>query len=166
MRSRVFVPLGMKTAGFGWPAHGGAKQPWGHIEENGKIVPHDPDGEYQLPVTIAPAGDVNVSMPDLAHYLAAHLRALHGEATLLKPETARLMHTRRIKSGLGWGVQELVGLNPVSVFQGSAETFITYVAIAHNADVVVAVSANAADEEADAAAKQALKELLTRFAKK
>jgi len=166
MRSRLFVPLDMKTAGFGWPAHGGAKQPWGHIEDNGKVVPHDPDGEYQLPVYIAPAGDVNLSMPDLARFLVAHLRALHGDASLLKPETARLMHTRRIKSGLGWGVQELVGLNPVSVFQGSAETFITIVAVAHDADVVVAVSANSADKEADAATKQALKQLLTRFARK
>jgi CubicO group peptidase (beta-lactamase class C family) len=166
MRSRVFAPLGMKTAGFGWPAHGGARQPWGHIEENGKVVPHDPDGEYQLPVTIAPAGDVNLSMPDLARFLVAHLRALHGDSSLLKPETARLMHTRRLKSGLGWGVQELAGLNPVSVYQGSAETFITIVAVAHDADVVVAVSANAADDEADKATKQALKQLLTRFAEK
>ncbi len=68
------------------------------------------------------------------------------------------MHTRRLKSGLGWGVQPLAGFDRVSVYQGSADTFVTLVAIVHDADVVVAVSASSATESANAATKQALLE--------
>ncbi len=82
---RVFTPLGLATAGFGWPAKGGAHQPWGHWKPLWRIVPQDPDGKYQLPSFLAPAGDVNMSMPDLARFLVAHLRALHGDSRLLKP---------------------------------------------------------------------------------
>lgn len=163
MRSRIFAKLGLTTAGFGWPAKGGAPQPWGHWKQLWREVPQDPDGKYQLPSYIAPAGDVHMSMPDLARFLIAHLRALHGDAGLVKPETARLMHTRRIKSGLGWGVQAVGDFDPVSVFQGSADTFITIVAIVHDGDLVVAVSANSATKEADAATKQALKQLLAKY---
>jgi CubicO group peptidase (beta-lactamase class C family) len=163
MKTRVFTPLGLATAGFGWPAKGGAPQPWGHWKRFWRVVPQDPDGKYQLPAYLAPAGDVHMSMPDLARFLAAHLRALHGDSQLVKPETARLMHTRRIKSGLGWGVQPLAGFDAVSVYQGSADTFITIVAIVHDADLVIAVSANSATKEADAATKQALKTLLARY---
>ena len=163
MRTRIFAPLGLTTAGFGWPAKGGAPQPWGHWKQLWRVVPQDPDGKYQCPSFLAPAGDVHMSMPDLARFLVAHLRALHGDARLLKPETARLMHTRRIKSGLGWGVQPVGDFDPVSVYQGSADTFITIVAIVHDADLVIAVSANSATKEADAATKQALKRLLARF---
>src|SRR5262245_8148782 len=114
MKARVFAPLGLATAGFGWPAKAGAPQPWGHWKRLWRVVPQDPDGEYQLPAYLAPAGDVHMSMPDLARFLIAHLRALHGDSHLVKPETARLMHTRRIKSGLGWGVQPLAGFDAVS----------------------------------------------------
>ncbi|HKV08654.1 MAG TPA: serine hydrolase domain-containing protein [Thermoanaerobaculia bacterium] len=165
LKARVFAPLGLSTAGFGWPAQGGAPQPWGHWEEKGPFAPHDPDGEYKIFPIIAPAGDVHLSMPDLARFLRAHLRALHGDDRLLDPGTARLMQTRRIRGGLGWGVQKVLDLDPVSVYQGSGGTFITVVAIAQEADVVVAVSANAATEAADAAAREALKQLLSRYAR-
>ncbi|HEV8631248.1 MAG TPA: hypothetical protein VGV61_13100 [Thermoanaerobaculia bacterium] len=72
------------------------------------------------------------------------------------------MHTRRIKSGLGWGVRAVAGLEPVSVYQGSADTFLTVVAIAHRADVVVAVSVNSATKGATEASKQAMLALLGR----
>jgi hypothetical protein len=104
-----------------------------------------------------------MSMPDLARFLLAHLRAVDGDAKLLKSETARLMHTKRLKSGLGWGVQALLGHDPVSAYQGSADTFMTLVAIVHDAGLVIAVSANSATPEAEAATKQALKQLLTRY---
>jgi CubicO group peptidase (beta-lactamase class C family) len=163
LKTRVFTPLGLTTAGLGWPAKGGAPQPWGHWKRFWRVVPQDPDGKYQLSAFIAPAGDVHMSMPDLARFLLAHLRAFDGDPKLLRPETARLMHTKRIQSGLGWGVQALLGHDPVSAYQGSADTFMTLVAIVHDADLVIAVSANSATPEAEAATKLALKELLTRY---
>ncbi|HEV8629521.1 MAG TPA: serine hydrolase, partial [Thermoanaerobaculia bacterium] len=59
MQARIFAPLGLATAGFGWPAKGGAAQPWGQWKPLLRVVPQDPDGKYQLPVMLAPAGDVH-----------------------------------------------------------------------------------------------------------
>jgi CubicO group peptidase (beta-lactamase class C family) len=47
LATEIFGPLGM-DAGFGWPARGGARQPWGHIDDNGVLRPHDPDGRIAL----------------------------------------------------------------------------------------------------------------------
>jgi D-alanyl-D-alanine carboxypeptidase len=166
MQERIFDPLDMKTAGFGWPAKEHPDEPWGHWMQNGKLVPHDPHGEYQLPASIAPAGDVHASMEDLAKFARAHLQALHGKQTIIKPETAREMHTKRIHSGLGWGVQELLGHDPVSTYAGSAETMNTLIALLQKENVAVVVSCNADSEEIDKANKQVFKALIQAFAPK
>ena len=164
MQKRIFDPLDMKTAGFGWPAKKYPAEPWGHWAEDGNLVPHDPNGEYQLHASIAPAGDVHASMQDLAKFARAHLQALHGKQTILKPETVREMHTKRIHAGLGWGIQALLGHDPVSVYAGSAETMTTLIALLHNANVAVVVSSNGYSEKIDEANKQAFKALIQTFA--
>jgi siroheme synthase (precorrin-2 oxidase/ferrochelatase) len=58
---------------------------------------------------------------------------------------------KRHKSGDHWGTFI------------SADTFMTLVAIVHDAGLVIAVSANSATPEAEAATKLALKQLLTRY---
>jgi CubicO group peptidase (beta-lactamase class C family) len=164
---RIARPLGLKSLGFGWPARRDPNQPWGHQESaEGQLEPHDPNGEYQLPPILAPAGNLHMSMEDLALFLADHLRALRGERALLPPAVARTMHTPRAKSGLGFGVGKVGNIEPVSTFAGSAGTFLALIAIAPEHDVAVAVAANAADGQSDAALKSALKQFLQRFAAK
>ena len=155
VETRIFRRLGLRTAGFGWPA-----AVWGH--DDGKPV--DPKGPYQLSKAIAPAGDVHMSSGDLAEFLRAHLRALRGEKTLITPATAAQMHTRRIRSGLGFGVQKIEDIEPVSVYSGSAGTFVTVFAVAPSGNVIVVVETNAGDETAQKAAGATLKEMLKRFA--
>jgi D-alanyl-D-alanine carboxypeptidase len=165
IRTRIAKPLGLESLGFGWPATSDRDQPWGHIaEEGGAIKPHDPNGEYQLTALIAPAGNLHMNMEDLATFLAEHLRALRGHPAFLPPGVARTMHTRRTRSGLGFGVGKVAGIEPVHTHSGSAETFTTYIAIAPAHDTVVAISANAADEAAETAMKKVLRELIVRYA--
>ena len=159
VEERVFRPLHLKTAGFGWPS-----KLWGHTWENGAWKPVDPHGSYQLGPRLAPAGDVHMSADDLAEFLRAHLRALRGEKTLIAPETAKFMHTRRLKSGAGFGIQKVADFEPVSVFSGSADTFFTVIAIAPAQDVAVVVDTNAASEDAQKAVGKILKAMLVRFA--
>ncbi|MBV9958361.1 MAG: serine hydrolase, partial [Acidobacteria bacterium] len=64
MRERLFKPLGLRSAGFGWPARDHAHEPWGHQEIKGELTPHSPRDVYQLPPYIAPAGDVHMSIGD------------------------------------------------------------------------------------------------------
>jgi CubicO group peptidase (beta-lactamase class C family) len=165
IRTRIAEPLRMESLGFGWPAAADGDQPWGHIATaGGALAPHDPRGEYQLTPLIAPAGNLHMNMEDLAEFLAEHLRALRGQPAFLPAGVARTMHTRRTRSGLGFGVGKVAGIEPVHTHSGSAETFTTYIAIAPAHDTVVAISANAADEAAETAMKKVLRELIVRYA--
>lgn len=163
MQKRLFEPLQMTTAGFGWPAKNHPEEPWGHWKENGSLQPHDPNGEYQLTFFMAPAGDVHMNMPDLARFARFHLAALRGKDGILKASTVREMHTKRVKSGLGWGVQKFLDFEPVSVYAGSAETFITIIALIPQQNLAVMVSTNSDSEESDQATKKALKLLIEKF---
>jgi CubicO group peptidase (beta-lactamase class C family) len=164
MKERIFTPLEMTTAGFGWPNVRDPQAPWGHVEQDGKLAPTPPDDPYRLSPWTAPAGDLSMSLPDLAKLARVHLRGLDGKETLLRVETFRTMHTRRIRSGLGWGVSSLLGHDPVSTFAGSAGTFLAMIALVHDRDFAILVAANSADEAAEAMVKGALKELVIRFA--
>jgi len=161
IRERIFRPLHMRSAGIGWPA-----RVWGHVSEDGKLTPVDPKGEYQLPDYLAPGGDLHMSTDDLAAFLRAHLRALRGEKTIISPATAAAMHTKRLRSALGFGNSTVAGIENVATYSGSAETFFTVIAIAAKGDVAVAVSANAGGETAQKTVGQMLKNLLTRYATK
>ena len=159
VEARVFKPLHLKTAGFGWP-----RTVWGHEWKDGAWKPVDPRGPYQLGKRLAPAGDVRMSADDLAELLRAHLRALRGEATIIKPETAAFMHTKRLRSGAGFGIQKIGDFEPVSVYSGSADTFFTVFAIAPRQNVAVVVDTNAASDEAQKAVGKILREQVVRFA--
>jgi CubicO group peptidase (beta-lactamase class C family) len=164
LRDRLFVPLGMSTAGSGWPNARDSHAPWGHVEENGALRPTPPDDPYQLPLWIAPAGNLSMSLPDLARFARLHLLGFDGKAGILRPETFRTMHTKRLRGGLGWGVSALLGHEPVSTFSGSAGTFLAMIVLVHDSDLAVIVAANSADDAANTAVKGALKELVVRFA--
>ncbi len=96
MRQAIFVPLGMKTAGFG--AMGTSKlppdAPWQHRWVGGKSIPVTPGPHSDNPQTIAPAGLVHCSLADWAAFVQDHLKGERGEKTvLLRPETYRFLHT-------------------------------------------------------------------------
>jgi len=65
MRERVFAPLGMTRAGFGWPGRAGDHEPWGHYLRGALKVPHDPSGPYEVAVDSshlywADSGDITI----------------------------------------------------------------------------------------------------------
>lgn len=103
MRTHVFAPLGMRSAGFGPPGlseEGG--QPVGHASWlTQSITPHPPgEGIADIPSAWAPAGSTHASLPDLLVYLNAH----RDRSAFLKPETWALMHTPPFGGdyALGW----------------------------------------------------------------
>lgn len=89
MKERLFLPLGMKSAGFGPP---GTKdqvdQPWGHAGAKDRLTPIQGDN----PPAISPGGGVHCSLDDLAAYTRCHLEG-EKRGGLLKPETFRKLHT-------------------------------------------------------------------------
>ena len=160
IRNRIFRPLKMHSAGFGWPS-----RVYGHESaEDGKLTPVDPKGKYQLQDYLAPAGDLHMSTDDLCAFLRAHLRAMRGRKTIISPATAAAMHTKRLRSALGFGNATVAGFDEVATYSGSADTFFTVIAIAAKQNVAVAVSTNAAGDSAQKTVGRVLKDLLVRYA--
>jgi CubicO group peptidase (beta-lactamase class C family) len=145
--AELFQALGL-DAGFGWPAAGGARQPWGHFDDDGGLRPHDPDDGYRLGAVLAPAGDVSASIASYGEFVRLHLRGLRGEAPLLSAESFARLHSADDEGfALGWGVQDFEGARS-SVHSGSADTFYAVVVLQPDHDLAVAVLANAAGERA------------------
>lgn len=156
MSTRLLQPLGVEAT-FEWPAFDDPAQPWGHYETKNDVRPQDPNGDYQLPAFLAPAGALSISPGDYAKFPQLHLRGLRDRNDLLKAETIKRLHTRvDEKTGLGWGVQQFEGAL-ASVHSGSGGTFYAVVAVWPSRDLAVAVFANAGGERADAASVEVLK---------
>jgi CubicO group peptidase (beta-lactamase class C family) len=166
--ARVFKPLGLAGA-FAWIEPADVNQPWGHHETRSGTRPVDPrDTGERLPSIIGPGGSVELSLDDYARFLQIHLRGLQGRDTvLLKASSIKHLHASPVsppdKYGLGWGLQDFDG-EPASVHTGSAGTFYAVTIIQPTRDLGVAVFANAGGERAAAAASDAVKALIRRFA--
>jgi CubicO group peptidase (beta-lactamase class C family) len=108
IKKRLFVPLGMTSAGFGPP--GSAKevdQPRAHTKD-GKPVAPGPFADN--PPAIGPAGTVHCSIGDWAKFVSLHLRGETKDgARLLKRETFVKLHEPvgdEPKYAAGWVVLE------------------------------------------------------------
>lgn len=166
LRDDLLIPLGIK-GGIGWPARQDPRQPWGHWVQDGTLVPHTPDDEYELGPLLAPAGDVCVSLPHQARFLQMNLAGLQGIDTLLPAGFIQRLHNDGQPGiGLGWGVQVREGVGPFSGHIGGAGTFLFVEGIAHDGDRAVALAANAGDDP-DGALEGAIvagfKEIVARY---
>lgn len=158
---RLWSPLGI-TGGFGWPASGGAPQPWGHLDAGGGVLaPHDPDAGEQFPAPWRPTGDAHTSIGDYAAFACLHLRGLRGSARLLSESTFRRLHAPKGAYAMGWGATRVNGAD-ASYHVGSAGTFAVVVMIQPDRDVAVAVATNAGSDDAIDAIQEAAIEALDR----
>ena len=100
MAERLFHPLGMTSAGFGFPGtRGQIDQPWGHQRSGDAWRPSQSDCAEAL----GPAGTVNCSIDDWAAFLSLFLSA---ENSLLDAGTmSKLVQPVGYYAG-GWGVTE------------------------------------------------------------
>jgi len=162
----IFAALNMRNAGFGWAGKHRENVPWGHMVRDGSLDPVDPNGDYQLPRFFAPAGDIHASLPDMASYIQAYLASWAEKGDFLKKDTLRHVWTRRLKSGLGWGVTNAFSHELVAMYTGSADTFFMVVIVIPEADVGVAIAANAYSEKVERAVIEALRGIVELHAPK
>jgi CubicO group peptidase (beta-lactamase class C family) len=157
LREYVFSPLGIQ-GGFGWPAADDPVQPWGHFERKHGYRPHNPHDGYRVPVCLAPAGDVHLSIGDYARFLQAHLRGLEDRDDVLKSHTIRFLHAPVEGYALGWGIRQVHGVRR-SAHSGSAGTFFALAALWPARDLGVAVVTNAGGDRAEEALTGLMREL-------
>ncbi len=110
MKTHIFRPLNMPTAGFGAPGTPGKlDEPRGHTAD-GKPV-HIGPGDDNPPV-MGPAGRVHASIGDWAKFIALHLTMGRSHPGLLPHSAFVCLHTPVVgKSGqhpyaMGWGVAD------------------------------------------------------------
>ena len=99
MRTELFEPLGMDSAGFGPPE--GLR---GHTMLGAPAPPDQADN----PAALGPAGTVHASLEDYAAFARMMLDALAGESGFLTQDSARYLLTPDAGAdyALGWGVAE------------------------------------------------------------
>lgn len=159
MVERIFRPLKMESAGFGWPATAARPdEPRGHRQGSNaeEWVPQPLDDSYQLPPCLWPAGAVHCSVDDFAKYAREHLTGLRGKGTLLKPETYKKIHStwdgKPEGFTLGWGRKVDEKFGPIAYGAGSGGTFFARVWVAPEADLGIVVLTNCGSSEVTTAA--------------
>jgi CubicO group peptidase (beta-lactamase class C family) len=164
LRSMLFAPLGMTTAGFGAPASvGKVDQPWGHKKSLlSGLEPVPPGLRADNPLAISPAGAVHCSVGDLAKYAAFHMAGERGESPLLKAESFKKLHTALPDNddyALGWMVLDRPWADGRALMHNGSNTMfyvVVWMAPEKNCAVIVAsnVGADQASEGCDEVAEK------------
>lgn len=155
IRTRIFEPLGMRTASIGWKSLTSSTN-W--------AAPHRRKGDAWIPVKVTEpyyrvpaAGGVNASITDLAHWLAAQMgsnpQALPPDvvADLTKPRVSTPSETHRLRVmrtpvkgseyGLGWRITNYGGTRVVN-HSGSVEGYLSYIAYIPDRQVGIVILCN------------------------
>lgn len=106
MRTEIFEPLEMTTAGFGGVGTPGqVDQPWSHFESG---MPAGNGPACDNPAVIGPAGTVHCSIEDWGKFISDQLKGAMGKPALLKPETYAKIQTPPFGGdyALGWIVTQ------------------------------------------------------------
>ena len=168
LRTRLFEPLGMTTAGFGAPASvGKVDQPWGHTALSSGGVPVPPGPGADNPLAISPADAVHCSVGDLAKYAAFHMTGERGESKLLKAESFKKLHTAIADNhdyALGWIVQQRPwAKGRVLMHNGSNTMFYVVVWLAPEENCAVVVASNIGADEAFEGCDEAAVKLINQY---
>jgi CubicO group peptidase (beta-lactamase class C family) len=168
LRSMLFEPLGMTTAGFGAPASvDKVDQPWGHtaLSSGGEPVPPGPGADN--PLAISPAGAVHCSVGDLAKYAAFHMAGERGESKLLKAESFKKLHTAITDNNdyaLGWIVLKRSWANGRALMHNGSNTmFYVVVWMAPDKNCAVIVASNIGGDEAFQGCDEAAGKLINQY---
>ena len=167
MRERLFIPLGLKSAGFGEPASPGLMdQPWGHRGEEHPYHPVPPGPLADNPPAIGPAATVHCSIADFARYAAWHVAGARGDSRLLKPESFAKLHVppEEQEYAMGWAVTKRRWAGGVTLMHnGENEMFYAVMWLGPGENTCFVAACNCDGPEADAACDEAIKMMINRF---
>ena len=168
MRTRLFAPLGITTAGFGAPGDPDKfDQPCGHRGGGELAVAIPPGPMADNPPAIGPAGTVHMSFADYAKFITLHLTGEQGKTRLLHPETFEKLHADAGDGyALGWGVAQRDWGGIVLNHAGSNTTWYCVAWLAPEKGFAVVVATNQAGEQAPRACDEAAGALIQRALQK
>lgn len=145
VQDSVLAPLGI-TAEFGWPGQDGSDQPWGHadLDGDGVLDSLDPLGPLQFPAPFSPAGNLSMTMSDLALFGQQHFLALSGLSSnlgLTSAEVLAMHDSQGFPLAMGWtDLTQFGGFGEGWI--GSTDLFTTILLIDRDRGLVISVGAN------------------------
>jgi CubicO group peptidase (beta-lactamase class C family) len=181
---RIFVPLGLETAGFGPQASvGRVNATLGHlVRVDGTLKPMlaGPDGDN--PLIIGPAGTVHLSILDFAAWGGWHAGGGRRGPALVRPETLKKLHSAVISvpahdappgtppTGyycLGWGIAKLpFAPEPFLTHSGSNNMNLAMILLLPEKDYGMVIATNVGGTKADDALKGVAADLYDSFGPK
>jgi CubicO group peptidase (beta-lactamase class C family) len=183
--TRVFDPLGLKTAGFGPQSSlGRLDAPLGHkTQPDGTLKPMSAGPNGDNPAVLGPAGTAHLSILDFAVWAGWNAGEGRREPALVRPETLRKLHTpvidmpprpdakpgtpSRGRYALGWGNVTMPFTPEPFVFHGgSNELNLAYIMLQPNNDLAMVMTTNIGGAAADKALVALAEELYQRFGAK
>ena len=174
IRTRVFEPLGIASAGFGppgtptTPVADAVDEPLGHtkLDEWRPMMLYQGQALPDNPVVFNPAGRVHASILDWGRFVDDFERGLDGEGTLLDAESYATLAEDPEADGyaLGWGVSERPWADgQVLLHAGSNRMWYAVAWIAPEKDLSIVVATNAATPEAKQACDDAVMLMVNSF---
>jgi CubicO group peptidase (beta-lactamase class C family) len=181
--TRIFDPLGLKSAGFGPQSSlGRIDAPLGHrIRPDGALKPMlaGPNGDN--PEMTGPAGAVHLSILDFARWAGWNAGQGRRDPPLVSAATLRKLQTPVIeiptrpdakpgtpppgRYGLGWGTITLpFSPEPIVFHGGSNEMNLAYIMLQPQSDFAMVMTTNVGGQRADEGLRAVAGELHQRFA--
>jgi CubicO group peptidase (beta-lactamase class C family) len=167
MKTMLFKPLGMETAGFGAMGTAGRiDEPWQHRMNDEKLKAIEPGRLSDNPPVLGPGGTVHCSIKDWSKFIAAHLNGPKSEGTLLKSKTFELLHTADSSGDYtsGWVVTKRDwGRGKVLTHTGSNTMSFAVVWMAPKRDFAVLMASNQGGGNVEKACDEACWTLIKEF---
>lgn len=150
IRTRLFQPLGIESAGFGAPK---GEVPWGHVSApGGGLAPVDPAGPADNPPALGPAGTVHMTLQDHARFARLFLK----DNAILSADSLRRLTTPAPGAtyALGWGIvpEKPWSRGPILAHEGSNTLWHEVVLIAPGRGAAIIAATNAGPEASKGAA--------------
>lgn len=176
IEEKLFVPLGMKSAGFGPPGmrRSGKRtiantkkvdQPWGHYQdEDEQWIATVKDN----PPILGPAGTVHCTIKDWARFVSLHVSWVHRKPKILDAKTLAFLQTPQSKAenACGWfAVNRRWGDGRVISHNGSNTFWMANVWASPRKDLAVLTVANCCSEESSAQLDEVAVAMINRFAR-
>lgn len=157
---------------FGFPKARGAASVFGHRKKTLAFLSARnyralaPDNSFAMPAYFAPAGDLSISLQDLAFWAQLHLNGLLGQGNYLQPETYQRLHYGRAGYAMGWYNGTIgKGGERFSYHGGSLGTFSSAILLSPNRQVGLVILINAESKFVQKAKEEIRVDLWSQYGK-
>lgn len=169
VRNRIFIPLKMKTCGFGPAGTKGLEvpdQPWGHRidDTTGSVIPVPPSLQADNPPAFGPAGTVHCSAADWVKFLRLFIdgqEERRSRALIVRKETFDHL-SKSAQNGFTFSTITKIdrrswAQGPVYTLAGNNTMNFSQAVIAPRRGIVITVNTNAGHRDTEAGVAKLLK---------